>query len=141
MENEEGDAGDPVTADTFDADGDDLSYTITGGADMDAFGMTLGTGQITVNAGTKLNFEGDQTSYELEASPRWISFGGPIRLDHGDAHGHGSERSATSWQWSKSTLRTWTDIPRTTGERHVTSRCSRATSDPEGARRHHLVRR
>ena len=63
MENETGDAGDPVTAD--DADGDDLSYTITGGADMDAFGITLGTGQITVNAGTKLDFEGDQTSYEL----------------------------------------------------------------------------
>ena len=56
-------AGDAVTA--TDADGDDPSYTITGGADMDKFGINLGTGQITVNSGTKLNFESDQTSYEL----------------------------------------------------------------------------
>ena len=62
-ENETTNAGDPVTAD--DAEDDDISYTITGGADMDKFGITLGTGQITVNSGTKLNFESDQTSYEL----------------------------------------------------------------------------
>ena len=63
-ENETGNAGDPVTAE--DAENDDIAYTITGGADMDKFGIGLSTGQITVgDSGTSLNFEGDQTSYEL----------------------------------------------------------------------------
>ena len=93
MENEtRANAGDPVTAD--DADDDDLSYTITGGADMDKFGMTLGTGQITVNAGTKLDFESDQTSYELVVTA--MDPFGAQRLDHGDPHGHGRERAARS---------------------------------------------
>ena len=56
-------AGDAVPA--TDADGDDIAYTVTGGADMDKFGVGDG-GQITINSGTELNFEGDQTSYEVE---------------------------------------------------------------------------
>ena len=61
-ESETMNAGDAVTA--TDADGDEPAYSITGGADMDKFGVGNG-GQITINSGTKLDFEGDQTSYEL----------------------------------------------------------------------------
>ena len=63
-ENETENAGDPVTAD--DADDDSLTYSISGGADMDAFGIVPGSGQITVEVGTELDAEGAQTSYEVE---------------------------------------------------------------------------
>ena len=53
--------GDAVKA--TDADEDLLSYTLSGGADKDAFKIDLGTGQIEVGDNTKLNFEGDQTTY------------------------------------------------------------------------------
>ena len=56
--------GDPVTA--TDADSDDLAYTLSGGADKDSFGIGSTTGQITVGAGTKLNFESAKTTYEVE---------------------------------------------------------------------------
>ena len=56
--------GDPVKA--TDADEDLLSYTLSGGADKDAFEVDLGTGQIEVGADTKLNFEGDQKTYTVE---------------------------------------------------------------------------
>ena len=54
-------------SDRCDPDDDSLNYTITGGADMDSFGIGLGSGQITVKEGTKLDFEG-KTSYEVEVT-------------------------------------------------------------------------
>ena len=66
MESEDVNAGDPVTA--KDADGDVIAYDITGGADMDKFGINSTNGQIMVGADTVLNFEGAQTSYELEVT-------------------------------------------------------------------------
>ena len=48
-----------------------LTYTISGGADMDAFAILdihSGTGQITVGEGTDLDFEGDQTEYMVEVT-------------------------------------------------------------------------
>ena len=59
--------GDAVEA--TDADGDALTYSLSGGADMASFDMPdSGTGQITVGAGTELDFEGDQTTYEVEVT-------------------------------------------------------------------------
>ena len=55
---------DPVTAE--DADDDVLTYTFSGGADMDAFEIDDETGQITVGEGTMLDFEGSQTTYMVE---------------------------------------------------------------------------
>ena len=63
LENETVNAGAPVTA--TDAEGDSIAYSISGGADMDAFGI-VGSGQITVGDDTDLNFESDQTTYEVE---------------------------------------------------------------------------
>ena len=57
--------GDPVMA--SDAEGDALSYDITGGADMDAFTID-NDGQIKVGTGTMLDFEGSQISYEVEVT-------------------------------------------------------------------------
>ena len=60
--------GKPVTASDPDA-GDDLSYTISGGADMGAFeitGVNRSSGQITVKKGTKLDFESSKTTYTVE---------------------------------------------------------------------------
>ena len=54
--------GGPVTA--TDPDDDVLTYDITGGADMDAFKIESGTGQIMVGKDTKLNFESSQTTYD-----------------------------------------------------------------------------
>ena len=55
----------PVTAD--DPDGDALTYTITGGADMGSFEIDAdNTGQITVKEGTMLDFEGSKTTYVVE---------------------------------------------------------------------------
>ena len=64
-ENETGNVGDPVEA--SDPDEDTLNYTITGGADIASFGIGLGSGQITVKEGTKLDAEG-KTSYEVEVT-------------------------------------------------------------------------
>ena len=65
-----GKVGGPVRA--TDPDGDALSYTITGGADMDAFEITAAnrsSGQITVKKGTtELDFEGPKTTYEVEVT-------------------------------------------------------------------------
>ena len=59
--------GAPVMA--TDADGDALTYTISGGADMDAFDIPdQEPGQITVGAGTELDFEGSQTTYVIEVT-------------------------------------------------------------------------
>ena len=65
-ENEKKNAGDPVMAD--DPDDDSLTYSITGGADMDAFGIVPESGQLTVKEGTDLNAEGTQTTYEVEVT-------------------------------------------------------------------------
>ena len=78
----------PVKA-TDPDEGDDLSYTITGGADMGSFEITAtnrSSGQITVKKGTTLDFEGSQTTYEVEVTAR-DPFG-LERLDDGDHHGH-----------------------------------------------------
>ena len=59
--------GGPVTA--ADPDMDALTYTISGGADKDAFEITpanRSSGQITVKKGTELDFEGSQTTYMVE---------------------------------------------------------------------------
>ena len=58
-----GNVGDPVKA--TDADGDVLTYSLSGGADKDAFGIVPASGQITVGAGTKLDYE-TRTSYTVE---------------------------------------------------------------------------
>ena len=61
----EGIVGEPVTA--MDADNDVLTYSLSGGADMDAFDIDSGTGQITVGMGTVLDFEGKRT-YMVEVT-------------------------------------------------------------------------
>ena len=43
-----------------------LSYSLSGGADKDAFTIDQETGQIEVGDDTKLNFEGDQATYTVE---------------------------------------------------------------------------
>ena len=58
-----GNVGDPVKA--TDADGDVLTYSLSGGADKDAFGIVPASGQITVGADTKLDYE-TRTSYMVE---------------------------------------------------------------------------
>ena len=58
-----GNVGDPVTA--TDADDDVLTYSLSGGADKDAFGIVPASGQITVGAGTELDYE-TRTSYMVE---------------------------------------------------------------------------
>ena len=67
---EEGDnVGSRVTA--SDPDGDSLSYTITGGADMGAFEITAdnrSSGQITLKKGTELDFESSKTTYVVEVT-------------------------------------------------------------------------
>ena len=62
-ESADGNVGDPVKA--TDPDTDILSYSLSGGADKDAFGIDQKSGQITVGANTKLNFEG-RTTYTVE---------------------------------------------------------------------------
>ena len=59
--------GDPVTAMDIDED-DALSYSLSGGTDMDAFSIGLGTGQIMVGEGTMLDAESDKTEYEVEVT-------------------------------------------------------------------------
>ena len=58
-----GNVGDPVTA--TDDDDDVLTYSLSGGADKDAFGIVPASGQITVGADTKLDYE-TRTSYMVE---------------------------------------------------------------------------
>ena len=58
-----GNVGDPVKA--TDADGDALTYSLSGGADKDAFGIVQASGQITVGGDTKLDYE-TRTSYMVE---------------------------------------------------------------------------
>ena len=58
-----GNVGDPVTA--TDADDDVLTYSLSGGADKDAFGIDQASGRITVGAGTELDYE-TRTSYMVE---------------------------------------------------------------------------
>ena len=58
-----GNVGDPVTA--TDADDDVLTYSLSGGADKDAFGIVPASGQITMGADTKLDYE-TRTSYMVE---------------------------------------------------------------------------
>ena len=60
-----GKVGAPVRA-TDPDEGDDLTYTITGGADMGAFEIGSTSGQITVKKGDVLDFEGSQTTYVVE---------------------------------------------------------------------------
>ena len=62
---EDGTVGGPVRA--TDPDGDTLSYTITGGADEKAFKIDS-DGQIRVGKDTKLDYEGTQTTYEVEVT-------------------------------------------------------------------------
>ena len=62
-----GKVGGPVTAADPD-EGDDLSYTISGGADMGAFEIGSTSGQITVKKGTELDFEGAQRTYVVEVT-------------------------------------------------------------------------
>ena len=62
----DGTVGGPVTA--SDPDDDALTYSITGGADMAAFKIDSGTGQIKVGKGTDLDYEGGQRTYEVEVT-------------------------------------------------------------------------
>ena len=63
-ENETENVGAAVEA--TDADLDVLTYSKSGGADMDAFDLNSTNGQITVGDGTELDYEGEQTTYEVE---------------------------------------------------------------------------
>ena len=82
--------GSPVVAE--DAEKDALTYTLTGDA-ADSFDINSATGQITVGAGTVLNFEGTADLY-------WHGYGyGPIRRKRDskcDHHGRRRERGAES---------------------------------------------
>ena len=60
-------AGDPVTA-TDPDEGDDVMYSITGGADMDAFDIDEESGQIEVGTGTMLDYEMGQRTYVVEVT-------------------------------------------------------------------------
>ena len=64
-ENETGNVGEPVSA--GDPDNDALTYSISGGADMDSFGIVPKSGQIEVGDGTELDAEG-KTTYEVEVT-------------------------------------------------------------------------
>ena len=64
-----GKVGAPVTAADPD-EGDDLAYTITGGADMGAFEIGSTSGQITVKKGDVLDYEGGQRTYVVEVTAR-----------------------------------------------------------------------
>ena len=66
-----GKVGGPVTA-TDPDEGDELSYTISGGADMGVFEIGSTSGQITVKKGEgkKLDYEGGQTTYVVEVTAR-----------------------------------------------------------------------
>ena len=55
---------DPVTA--TDGDEDVLTYSLSGGADKDAFKVDQASGQIKVGDDTKLDFEGTQKTYTVE---------------------------------------------------------------------------
>ena len=55
---------DPVKA--TDADEDVLTYSLSGGADKDAFGIDQASGQIKVGDDTKLDFEGTRKTYTVE---------------------------------------------------------------------------
>ena len=57
--------GAPVAA--YDAEGDALTYTISGGADEDSFDIDQATGQLMVGAETMLDFE-DGPSYTVEVT-------------------------------------------------------------------------
>ena len=59
-ENSKGNVGGPVTA--TDGDGDELTYTITGGSDQTSFKIDMATGQLMVGDDTTLDYE-DKTSY------------------------------------------------------------------------------
>ena len=58
--------GGPVTA--SDPDEDTLTYSISGGADMSAFTIDRGSGQLKVGKNTKLDYEGSQTTYVVEVT-------------------------------------------------------------------------
>ena len=64
---------DPVEA--MDADDDELTYEISGGADMDAFTIHMNTGQVKVGEGTELDYEMGQRTYEIEVTAK-DPFGG-----------------------------------------------------------------
>ena len=49
----------------MDDDNDVLTYSWSGGADMDKFDIASGTGQITVGAGTTLDYEEGKRTYEV----------------------------------------------------------------------------
>ena len=61
----DGNVGEPVKA--TDADEDALSYSRSGGADKDAFEINQASGQITVGAGTDLDYE-TKTTYMVEVT-------------------------------------------------------------------------
>ena len=60
----DGTVGDPVTATDPNRAGDTLTYTL-GGRDMASFNIASDTGQITVKAGTKLDYDGSKKSYTV----------------------------------------------------------------------------
>ena len=64
-ENSKGNVGGPVTA--TDGDGDELTYTITGGDDQASFKIDMATGQLMVGDDTTLNYE-TKTSYKVEVT-------------------------------------------------------------------------
>ena len=61
---EGGNVGEPVKA--TDADNDVLTYSLSGGADKDSFEIDSASGQITVGAGTTLDYEAGPRSYAVE---------------------------------------------------------------------------
>ena len=86
-----GDVGDPVTA-TDPDEGDEVMYSITGGADMDAFDIDEKTGQIEVGMGTDAGLrDGPEDLRDRGDGHRSVR---RQRLHDGDHHGHGRERAS-----------------------------------------------
>ena len=78
MVEENSDPGDDVGDDpveAMDADDDELTYEISGGADMDAFTIDMNTGQVKVGKDTDLDYEMGQRTYEIEVTAK-DPFGG-----------------------------------------------------------------
>ena len=130
------DIGNPVAAN--DANGDTLAYTL-GGTDTASFDIDGGTGQITVGAGTTLDFEATQGTYmvmvtatdpDSESAMVTVTItvtnvdeDGTVTLSS-TAPAVGTEIVATleddpdggvtgtTWQWASSPdMTAWTDIP------------------------------
>ena len=70
--------GAPVTA--FDADGEALAYSFVAGGDAGLFAVGTSTGQITVGAGTALDYESGETRYAVRVAASDGSLADTVRV-------------------------------------------------------------